>query len=101
MNASYQLDRFAALLQWRHESGGLFSNEDSDEFRDIFRFKDFNTYNATIRYQINDTLSARFVVNNIFDNLGNPTRLAAASGNQLNFSDFIGRRFIFGINASF
>lgn len=101
VNASYQLDRWSGLLQWRHESGGLFSNEDSDDRRDIFRFKDFNTYNATIRYQLTDTLSARFVVNNIFDNLGNPTRLAAAGGNNLNFSDFIGRRFIFGINASF
>ena len=101
VNASYQLDKWSALVQWRHESGGLFSNEDSDERRDIFRFKDFNTYNATIRYQINDTFSARLVVNNIFDNLGNPTRLASAGGNALNFSDFVGRRFTFGINASF
>ena len=101
MNASYQIDRWSALLQWRHESGGRFSNEDSDDRRDIFRFKDFNTYNATLRYQINDTISARFVVQNIFDNLGNATRLAAAGGNNLNFSDFVGRRFQFGINASF
>lgn len=91
VNASYQLDRFSALLQWRHEGGGRFSNEDSDERRTIFRFKDFNTYNATLRYQLTDTLSARFVVNNIFDNLGNETRLAAAGGNNLNFSDFVGR----------
>lgn len=101
VNASYQLDRFSALLQWRHVSGGLFSNEDSDEFRDIFRFKDFNTYNATLRYQINDTFAARAVVNNIFDNLGNATRLAAGNGNNLNFSDFQGRAFIFGISANF
>ncbi|WP_262693044.1 TonB-dependent receptor domain-containing protein [Kordiimonas aquimaris] len=101
VNASYQLDRFSALLQWRHESGGRFSNEDSDDRRDIFRFADFNTYNATLRYQINDTFAARVVVNNIFDNLGNETRLAAAGGNNINFSDFQGRRFIFGINASF
>lgn len=101
VNATYQLDRFSALLQWRHESGGRFSNEDSDDRRDIFRFKDFNTYNATFRYQINDTISARVVVNNIFDNLGNPTRLASAGGNNLNFSEFIGRRFLFGINANF
>ena len=101
VNATYQLDRFSGLLQWRHESGGLFSNEDSADRRDIFRFKDFNTYNATLRYQITDTVAARFIVNNIFDNLGHETRLAAAGGNNLNFSDFIGRRFIFGINASF
>lgn len=101
VNASYQLDRFSALLQWRHESGGLFSNEDSSDRRDIFRFKDFNVYNATLRYQITDTIAARVVVDNIFDNLGNPTRLAAAGGNNLNFSDFVGRRFSFGINASF
>lgn len=101
VNLNYQLDRWSALLQWRHESGGRYSNEDSDDRRDIFRFKDFNTYNATIRYQITDNLAARFVVNNIFDNLGNPTRLAAAGGNNLNFSDFVGRRFQFGINANF
>ena len=101
VNATYQLDRFTAFVQWRHESGGLFSNEDSDERRDIFRFKDFNQYNATLRYQINDTIAARFVVNNIFDNLGHETRLAAGGGNSLNFSDFIGRRFLFGISASF
>ncbi len=101
VNASYQLDRFSALVQWRHESGGRFSNEDSPEQRDISRFKDFNVYNATLRYQITDTLAARVVVDNIFDNLGNATRLAAAGGNNLNFSDFVGRRFSFGINASF
>lgn len=101
VNASYQLDRFSALLQWRHESGGRFSNEDSPEQRDISRFKDFNVYNATLRYQITDGLAARVVVDNIFDNLGNATRLAAAGGNNLNFSDFVGRRFSFGINASF
>lgn len=101
VNATYQLDRFSALLQWRHESGGLFSNEDSDEFREFSRFKDFNTYNATLRYQITDSLAARLIVLNVFDNLGNETRLAAAAGNQLNFSDTVGRRFIFGINASF
>jgi len=101
VNASYQLDRFSALLQWRHESGGVFSNEDSDEFRNINRFKDFNTYNATVRYMLTDTISARFIVQNLFDNLGNETRLAAGGGNNLNFSDFVGRRFIFGINASF
>ena len=101
VNASYQLDRFSALLQWRHESGGRFSNEDSDERRTISRFKDFNTYNATLRYQITDTVSARLIVDNIFDNLGNETRLAAGGGNQINFSDFVGRRFLFGIKASF
>ncbi len=101
VNANYQLDRWSALLQWRHESGGLFSNEDSDDRRDIFRFKDFNTYNATIRYQITDNVAARFVVQNIFDNLGNETRLASAGGNSLNFSEFIGRRFQFGINVNF
>ena len=100
VNASYQLDRFSALVQWRHVSGGLYSNEDSDEFRDTPRFKDFNTYNATLRYQINDTISARIVVNNLFDNLGNRTR-QAATGNALNIDDPVGRRFLFGINASF
>lgn len=103
VNATYQLDRFSALLQWQHQSGGRFSNEDSDDQRDIFRFKDFNQYNATLRYQLNDTFAARFVVNNIFDNLGNETRLAAGTGvqNALQVSDFVGRRFTFGINASF
>lgn len=100
VNASYQLDRFSALLQWRHVSGGVFSNEDPDNFRDLNRFKDFNTYNATLRYQITDTLSARLVVLNMFDNLGNRTR-QASTGNALNVDDTIGRRFIFGINASF
>ena len=101
VNANYQIDRWSALLQWRHESGGLYSNEDSDERRTFFRFKDFNTYNATIRYQITDNVAARFVVQNIFDNLGNETRLASAGGNNLNFSEFIGRRFQFGINVNF
>lgn len=101
VNASYQLDRWSGLLQWQHQSGGRFSNEDSDEQRTFSRFKDFNTYNATIRYQLTDNLSARFVVNNLFDNLGNATRLAAAGGNNLNFSDFVGRAFLFGINANF
>lgn len=100
VNATYQLDRFSALLQWRHISGGLYSNEDPDNFRDITRFKDYNQYNATLRYQINDTLAARVVVNNIFNNLGNRTR-QAATGNALNIDDGIGRRFIFGISASF
>ena len=100
VNASYQIDRWSALLQWRHISGGVFSNEDPDNFRDLNRFKDFNTYNATLRYQINDTVAARFVVNNIFDNLGNPTR-QASTGNALNVDDTIGRRFTFGISASF
>ena len=100
VNATYQLDRFSFLAQWRHVSGGVYSNEDPDNFRDITRFKDWNVYNATIRYQINDTLAARFVVNNIFDNLGNRTR-QAATGNALNIDDGLGRRFLFGINASF
>lgn len=100
VNATYQLDRFSALMQWRHVSGGRYSNEDPDNFRDLERFKDYNQYNATLRYQINDTLAARVVVNNIFDNLGNRTR-QAATGNALNVDDTVGRRFIFGISASF
>ena len=100
VNATYTLDRFSGLLQWRHISSGVGSNENSEERRDSNTFESYDTFNLSLQYQLTDNLRIRGVVNNLFQEVDGPRR-QAGQGNGNNFLDSIGRRFILGVSASF
>jgi len=100
VNAMYSLDRFSALLQWRHIGGGVNSNENSDERREFSNFESYDSFNLSLQYQLTDNLRIRGVVNNLFETTDGPIR-QAGTGNGNFFIDAIGRRFILGVSASF
>jgi len=100
LNATYILDRFTGLVQWRHIGGGIGSNENSDERRDSNTFESYDSLNLSVQYQLTDNLRIRGVVNNLFETIDGPRR-QAGSGNANVFIDSIGRRFILGVSASF
>ena len=58
-------------------------------------------HNMTLTYQLTDNISLRTVVNNVLDKRDAPLRRAARGGNSNNFSDIIGRRFLFAVNVNF
>jgi len=99
-NATYSLDKFSALLQWRHIGGGVNSNENSDERRDNNTFSSYDSFNLSLQYQLTDNLRVRGVINNLFETIDGPRR-QAGTGNGNFFIDSIGRRFILGVSASF
>lgn len=102
LNLRYTLDELSVLWQLRHTGGGYFSNEDSAEFRDHPRFPSNRIHSMTINYNFNESLRARFIVNNIFDNIDKPLLAASAGENNLNqFNDIVGRRFTLGLSSSF
>ena len=100
LNATYILDDFTGLVQWRHIGGGIGSNENSDERRDSNTFESYDSVNLSLQYQLTENLRIRGVVNNLFETVDGPRR-QAGSGNANFFIDSIGRRFILGVSASF
>lgn len=100
-NFQYNVDRFSWLFQALFTDGGNFNNAATAEFRDISRFPSFTVYNTTFRYQLTDNVTARVVINNILDHIDPPLLSASIGGNSNLFNDIVGRRFIFGLNASF
>ncbi len=103
-NLTYALEDFSFLFQWQHISGGIRSNEASDEFFEVPTFGAIDLFNATLRYNITENVSARVIVNNIFDvdGSGNLERLASGFGGNDNLVvDAEGRRYLFGLNVRF
>lgn len=101
LNLRYDYDRFGLLWQVRHLGSFITDRQESDERRDIAKVDSMRIYNTTLSYQLTDNVALRAVVNNVFDNRDDPIRLANSGGNNLNFTDVIGRRFLFSINANF
>lgn len=103
LNLRYQVDKLGFLWQTRHIGSHVFDAQESPERRaeDESKVSAMRIHNFTLNYQITDYLQARVVVNNIFDNRDDPLRAASLGGNDLAFTDPFGRRFLFGINASF
>lgn len=102
LNLQYTVDRFSFLWQTRYWSGGVFSNEDAPNFRDVTRFDDQTLYNMTLGYQFTDNFRGRLIINNVFDSKDPLTvRAANGGGNAQNNRDALGRRIIVGITSSF
>ena len=101
LNLRYSVDDLSILWQTLHVSGGVFSNEATDERRDISRFPANRIHNMSITYQLTDNLRTRFVINNVFDNIDAPLLASSKGGNSNLFQDIVGRRVIFGITADY
>jgi len=103
LNLRYQAGKYGFLWQTRHIGSHVFDVQESPERRaaDESKVSPMRIHNFTLNYQITDYLQARVVVNNIFDNRDDPLRAASLGGNNLAFTDPFGRRFLFGINATF
>jgi iron complex outermembrane recepter protein len=93
LDVNHRLGRFSHQLQWLRDSKAVENPDDTaplDEEPDYFRPED-NYFNYSVAYDINDNLSARFIVNNLTDHQELPQY---GIGN-------IGRNFILRINANF
>lgn len=103
INLRYNLDRFGFLWQTRHLGSFVFNKQERDDFRpdDQKVAPGVRFHNATLNYQLTDIIGLRAVVNNVFDKRDNGLRAAGRGGNDLNFTDVIGRRFLFSVNANF
>ncbi|GAK32675.1 hypothetical protein JCM17846_18750 [Iodidimonas nitroreducens] len=103
LNMRYQAEDYSFLWQTRHIGSHVFDAQESPERRlaEESKVSPMRIHNFTFNYQVNDYLTARLVVNNVFDNRDDPLRAASLGGNDLAFTDPFGRRFLFGINASF
>ncbi len=103
LNLRYNIDKLSLLWQTRHIGSFVFNRQEGAERRaDEFKKVDpIRFHNLTLAYQINDNFGIRTVVNNVFDKRDNFLRAAGSGGNNLNFTDPIGRRFLFSVNANF
>lgn len=102
LNLTYQTDRWSLLWQVNSRTPTHANLDLSDEqFDRPTTERSFRVHNLGLRFQATDTLAARFVVNNVFDNVDNLLESANAVGNNLQYRDPIGRRFVFGVNATF
>lgn len=103
MNMRYQLDRFMFLWQTRYIGGSVFDKQESEERRpaDQKKVSSIMFHNATVSYRLTDNFGARMVVNNILDKRDDPLRAAGRGGNSLNYTDIVGRRFLFALTADF
>lgn len=103
INLRYNYDRFGFLWQTRHLGSFVFNKQERDDIRadDQKKVSGVRFHNATLSYQLTDIVGLRAVVNNVFDKRDSPLRAAGRGGNDLNFTDVIGRRFLFSVNANF
>ncbi|GIX16855.1 MAG: TonB-dependent receptor [Rhodothalassiaceae bacterium] len=104
LNLRYSLDRFTFLWQTQHfGSFFIFGRQAPDEIapEDQKRTPAARIHNLTLRYQLTENIYVRTVVNNVFDKVDDPLRAAARGGNNLNFRDVIGRRFLFAVGVDF
>lgn len=104
VTANYSLDRWSGTLRWRHlpsiksEAAGRPGNTEipTDSY-DIFDFAG--------RYSVSENVNVRFGVDNLLDR--EPERVFQSATNSAtgqtnrNFYDILGRRYYFGVNASF
>jgi len=101
LNLRYDYDRFGMLWQTRHIGSHIIDRQASPTLRSVDKISATRFHNLTLSYQITDNIGIQAVVNNILDNRDDPLRAANTGGNNLNFTDVIGRRFLFQINTNF
>jgi len=101
INLQYDFDRFSMLWQTRHIGSHIVDRQAAEDLRSVDKIPGVRFHNLTLSYQITDSIRIQSVVNNILDERDGPLRGANTGGNNLNFTDVIGRRFLFSVNASF
>lgn len=105
VNATYNLERFTGMLQWRGDRGGFFSPNDiaagNLESRDIQEFPSYNVFNLTLRYELFEDSYVQAHVNNLFDAENKLLRQAATGSNTNLLDDVFGRRYLVTIGSRF
>lgn len=102
VDLDYSVGRFGFLAQWFYTDGSVTNVqtdvEDFPEQQNDFVIPEFHRFNASFRYQIADNVTARFIVNNVFDNNG---EFGPAGDPFFIQRDAIGRFFRFSLSADF
>ncbi|WP_281300705.1 MULTISPECIES: TonB-dependent receptor [unclassified Iodidimonas] len=103
LNMRYNSGPFMLMWQTRHLGGFRFDAQESEEFRSPEESKvpSMRIHNLTLAYDITENITARAVINNVFDNRDGPLRFAQAFSRDMTFSDAIGRRVLLGLNLAF
>jgi iron complex outermembrane receptor protein len=94
MTYRYSLDGFAMSWNTRYIGSAVFDNQDGPTSRDVTGVSSWINHNATVSYAINEDITARLVVNNIFDQA---PPLYTSSG----VYDLLGRAYRIGVTANF
>lgn len=102
VNGMYSNGNFSSMLGWRHIGSHIPSFEFADDRRDVQTVKGWDVFNLTLGYQVTETLRARVVVDNLFDNRGDsPVQQAYVNVHGFGAFDPIGRRYSFALTTSF
>jgi len=107
-NFRYNLERLGFLWQVRWLGEGNADNAGGPDQATPLTYDNLTINNFTVMYEMNDTVSLRFVVNNVFDEFPSDSRIAysgttstTSGGNANFFDDPVGRRYSFGLSARF
>lgn len=105
-NFTYQTGPLSLLWQILYTSGGIYSNEESAEYRTPETFGSSTFSNFSINWEFDNKLTTRLVVNNVFDEIDDKYLASSRSLNSHipngnNFRDVVGRRYSLEIGYSF
>ena len=84
-------------MSWtvRYKQGGVFDNLNGPKTTNFLTFGSWTNHNTTLSYQINENISARAVVNNVFNQ-------KSPYGNiGIGIYDQLGRAYRIGLTANF
>lgn len=97
LNFRYSRNDWVGMLQARYIGGGPWSNDDTEDARDILENGDVWIANGSFRYEITQNIGLQLTVNNLFDDRPSPG--SVATGNDAVYSN-IGRFYRFGLTVS-
>jgi len=107
-NLGYNTERLGFLWQVRWLGEGHSDNAGGANQAFPLSYDSLAINNFTVMYQVSDKIGLRFIVNNVFDEFPSASRIAysgdtstTGGGNANFFDDPIGRRYMFGVTASF
>ncbi|MGY8985320.1 MAG: TonB-dependent receptor domain-containing protein [Sphingomonadales bacterium] len=95
LTTRYANEGFAMSWTVRYKQGGVFDNLNGPKTTNFLTFGSWTNHNTTLSYQINENISARAVVNNVFNQ-------KSPYGNiGIGIYDQLGRAYRIGLTANF
>jgi len=93
VDLTYEKGGFNALLQMQYVGKGDFDKDEADNARNIKGVGDWEVFNATIGYDVNEQFKLKFIVDNIADRKPPYPYVGTYEQNQMYYSGIVGRSF--------
>jgi outer membrane receptor protein involved in Fe transport len=93
VNVTYEKNGFNALLQMQYVGKGRFDKDEADNARNIMGVGDWQVFNATVGYDVNEDFGLKFIVDNIADRKAPFPYVGAYEQNTTYYSGIVGRSF--------